>query len=231
MTLHRPFAAVGVAALWLLSGCATTPPPGEVPTVADALTPGIFLDSEGRAVLPAGVEARPVYSKGLDVTKVGEGFRSRLYNDVAHYCSIAYGHLVKRAPCDGSEATEFRLGISEPRGTEILTKDMFGAQVAVMTLVRQDLSDGQYAALCDFVYNVGPSNFRSSTLLRVVNAGQFDQAPFQFRRWTRAGGREIKGLKNRRESEIRLFFDGLPTPRDVPPAGVDLSPVDIRNGE
>lgn len=210
----------------LAAGCATS----SVQRIEDAITPGIFLEPESRDVLPAGVEMRPVYPKGLEVTKVSEGFRARLYNDVANYCSIAYGHLVKRLPCDGSESEEFRAGVSEPRAGEILTHDMAGAQRTVLATVRVPLSDAKYAALCDFVYNVGPAQFKESTLLRVVNAQKFDQVPLQLRRWVRAGGREIEGLKNRREREIKLFFDGEPTPRAAPPAGEDLSPLDIRTG-
>jgi hypothetical protein len=48
-----------------------------------------------------------------------------------------------------------------------------------------------------------------------------------------AGGKELAGLKARREREIDLFFDGLPKPK-APPltrGGEDLSPIDIRKGE
>jgi GH24 family phage-related lysozyme (muramidase) len=211
----------------LVAACASTPP---VERVEDALTPGIFLEPESRDALPAGVELRAVYAKGLEVTKLSEGFRARLYNDVANYCSIAYGHLVKRGPCDGSETDEFRRGVGEPRAATILTHDMAGAQRTVMVSVKVALSDAKFAALCDFVYNVGPTQFKYSALLGAVNKGQFDQVPLQLRRWIRAGGREVDGLKNRREREIALFFDGEPTPRTVPPEGLDLSPLDIRTG-
>lgn len=209
----------------IVCGCATV-----VPTEEEALTPGIFLEPEVRAALPQGVEPRPVFAKGLATTKLSEGFRSRLYNDAARYCTIAYGHLIRKAPCDGSEPVTFRLGVTEPQGAELLTTDMGGAQIAVMTMVSVALTDGQYAALCDFVYNVGPSNLQKSELLRAVNAKQFDRVPSQLLRWVNAGGRTIEGLKTRRTREIELFFDGLPIPREAPPAGEDLSPIDIRTG-
>ncbi len=209
----------------MLTACATV-----VPTEEDALTPGIFLEPEVRAVLPQGVELRPVSAQGLGVTKRSEGFRSRLYNDAARYCTIAYGHLIKKAPCDGSEPSTFRLGLTEPQGAELLTTDMAGAQVAVMTMVNFALTDGQYAALCDFVYNVGPSNLQKSELLRAVNAKQFERVPAQFLRWVNAGGRTLEGLRMRRHREIELFFDGLPMPREAPPVGEDLSLIDIRTG-
>ncbi len=198
---------------------------------ADTLTPGIFLEPPERAVLPPGVSPRPIYDQGLRLTKVSEGFRDRLYDDAARYCSIAYGHLVKRRPCDGSEPEEFLNGVTEPRGSELLVTDMARAQVTVMTAVAPELTDGQYAALCDFVYNVGSGNFRTSTLLKAVNGKQYDRVPFQLLRWVKAGGKEWPGLKTRREREIDLFFEGIGRPRAVPPAGEELSPVDIRKGE
>jgi len=222
------WAGLALAAVTLIGGCGG-PEQTEFPS-EDRMTAGIFLEPEERAVLPAGVALRPVFEPGLELTKVSEGFRSRLYNDAARYCTIAYGHLVKLAPCDGSEPVEFRRGVSEPRGGELLVGDMARAQVTVMTAVTRDLTDGQYAALCDFVYNVGSGNFRKSTLLKVVNAGQHDQVPFQFLRWTRAGGRELPGLKSRREAEVEIYFEGA-VPRAAPAAGVDLSPIDIRAGE
>lgn len=209
----------------LLSSCATL-----VPTVEDALTPGIFLEPESRDVLLPGVELRPVYDKGLEVTKLSEGWRARLYNDVASYCTIGYGHLIKRAACDGSEIPEFRRGISEPEGTVLLRGDMGRAQLAVMTAVTVELTDAQYAALCDFVFNVGSTNFKKSKLLAVVNSRDFDQVPTQLLRWVKAGGKEVPGLVNRRERQIKLFFDNAPIPRGVSAAGADTSLLDIRTG-
>ncbi|KXU87231.1 hypothetical protein CR51_35690 [Caballeronia megalochromosomata] len=172
-----------------------------------------------------------MYATGLQATKDAEYFVPTLYNDVAHYCTIGYGHLIKRLPCDGSEPSEFRNGITEQRGTDLLIKDMETAEVSVMLAVKPDLTDGQYAALCDFAFNVGTKHFKDSTLLQVVNAEQFDRVPEQFRRWTIAGGKPVKGLANRREREISVFFDGLPIPKGAPSLGEDMSPIDIRAGE
>ncbi|WP_457666928.1 lysozyme [Thiolapillus sp.] len=216
-----------VLSIGLVAGCEETGN-NKYPKV-DKLTAGIFLEPEERAVLPPGVELRPVFSKGLALTKRSEGFRSGLYNDAANYCTIAYGHLLKLAPCDGSEPPEFLAGVTEEQGTELLVDDMERAQVSVMTSVEVDLTDGQYAALCDFVYNVGSGNFRRSTLLKVLNGSQFEQVPFQLLRWVKAGGKELPGLKKRREQEIVLFFDGQPIPRALPEEQFET--IDIRKGE
>ncbi|MGH8521892.1 MAG: lysozyme [Gammaproteobacteria bacterium] len=217
-----------IFAMGVLEGCATVSE-AEFPTV-DSLTPGIFLEPAERAVLPPGTPIRKVYSRGIELTKASEGFRSRLYNDAAGYCTIGFGHLLKKSRCNGTEPTEFRNGVSEPQGAELLRKDMTQAEISVMTATKHRLTDGQYAALCDFVFNVGSGNLRKSSLLKAVNARQYDRVPGQFLRWTIAGKKVLKGLKKRREKEIELFFEGLPVPRAVL-AEEDLAPIDILTGE
>ncbi|HRD89596.1 MAG TPA: glycoside hydrolase family protein [Accumulibacter sp.] len=202
---------------------------GDLPS-DERLTPGILLEPEVDMPLPKGVMLRRVYGKGIRLTKLSEGFVPRLYNDAARYCSIAYGHLIKKAPCDGSEPAVFRRGVTEPQGEALLVEDMRRAQRAVMSLVKTVLSDGQYAALCDFTYNVGVGNLQRSTLLKVVNADEHHRVPAQLRRWTKAGGREFRGLKIRREREIALYFEGMALPKALP-GEEELPAIDIRAGE
>lgn len=195
------------------------------------LPAGDLLEIENRAAPPQDVTLRAVYPKGLLVTKDSEGWRSRLYDDAAGYCTIGYGHLIKKARCNGSEPPEFVSGLTKPAGERLLVDDMSGAQFTVMSNVRVPMTDGQFGALVDFVFNVGSANFRGSTLLRIVNSSQLNRVSGQFRRWTMAGGRVWPGLQKRREREIDLFFEGIDDLRAVPPEGEDLSPIDIRNGE
>lgn len=64
---------------------------------------------------------------------------------------------------------------------------------------------GRLAAITDLAYNIGVGALRSSTLRKRVLAGQWDDVPAQFRRWTRGGGRVLPGLVRRREAEIELL--------------------------
>lgn len=216
--------------LFALAGCAFNAP--SVQDV-DRQPSGLLLEEQegSKALPPAGLQIRSVHAKGLELTKVSEGWVAKLYNDAAGYCTIGYGHLIKKSRCNGTEPTEFLPGITEVRGTTLLTEDMAGAQIAVATALKVPINDLQYSALTDFVFNVGAANFRSSTLLERINANQFDQVPVQLRRWIRAGGKTYPGLVTRREREIVLFFDGQPVPKDLPRAGENVSEVDIRAGE
>lgn len=220
---------VAAAVQALLAGC-TKMGPAEYDTYAERMTPGIFLE-ETRAVIPEGVSVRKVFPPGLALTKVSEGFVPRLYNDAAGYCTIAYGHLIKKARCNGTEAVEYRRGVTEPRGAEILQGDMTTAEYAVQKALDIEADDGQFAALVDFVFNVGSGNFQKSTLLKRINARKFNDVPFELRRWTKAGGRTFPGLVNRREKEIALFFSrsrGAEISTAKPAAD---QAIDIRVGE
>jgi len=210
--------------LALAAACSHKP---EVPKL-DKMTPGVFLEGEP---LSEGVRAllRALPDDGLALTEDSEGFVPTLYDDSANYCSIAFGHLVKKSGCDGTEPGEFLRGVSRERGGALLKTDMGRAQQAVSSSVTVTLNNGQYGALCDFVYNVGSGNFRGSTLLKVINAKNFDSIPPQLRRWTMAGGVRQPGLVKRREREIDLFFQGTKPPsRGLEEA---LPPIDVQVGE
>jgi lysozyme len=193
----------------------------------DKRAPGSLTEPADRGV-DMRVEVREITAAGLQLTKDSEGFVGELYNDAANYCTIAYGHLIKLAPCDGSEPAEFLRSITEAQGALLLVKDMRRSQISVMNYVEVELTDGQYAALCDFVFNVGGGNFRNSTLLKVVNSNDFAGVPFQFRRWVKAGGQVLDGLKQRREREIALFTEGLAVSRGFP-RGEET--IDLEQGE
>jgi lysozyme len=208
--------------------------PASFPTVADAMLPGIFLDNDDdRALLNVRAIIRKVFDEGITITEGAEGWRSYLYDDAAGYCTIGYGHLVKLAPCNGSEPRNFLAGLSLPDGVTLLYDDIRPAEATVSGAVTKTLNDTQYAALVDFVYNVGSRNFKNSTLLRVVNAvpDQNEQVAAQFAAWVKAGGKVIEGLKNRRDKEIALYFTGLPSPTETRGLVPTVPPIDIRDGE
>jgi lysozyme len=72
-------------------------------------------------------------------------------------------------------------------------------------VVTVPLNPNQTAALIDFTYNLGFGAFRSSTLLKLLNAGDISGAAEQFVRWDIAGGEQMPGLLRRREAEVALF--------------------------
>jgi lysozyme len=89
--------------------------------------------------------------------------------------------------------------------TDLLSQDVKPAEQSVNNGVKVSLNQNQFDALVSFTFNVGGGAFSSSTLLKVLNQGQYDQVPDQLRRWTKSGGRTVQGLVNRRENEIKLW--------------------------
>ena len=67
------------------------------------------------------------------------------------------------------------------------------------------LQQHEVDALVCWVYNLGPTNLSSSTMLKKLNAGEFKEVPFQMKRWDKAGGQPLLGLTRRRNAEALLF--------------------------
>lgn len=130
-----------------------------------------------------------------------EGFRSEAYLCPANVWTIGYGNTRYE------DGTPVRKGdrVTRERGAELFRNILKGFERAVLAAVTVPLTQGQFDALVSFAYNVGSGALRSSTLLRVLNAGDYEAAADQFLRWNRAGGRVLAGLTRRREAERRLF--------------------------
>ena len=75
----------------------------------------------------------------------------------------------------------------------------------INTLVEVPLEQCQFDALVCWVYNLGPTNLKDSTMLACLNAGKYSDIPAQIKRWNKAGGKVLQGLIRRREAEARLF--------------------------
>jgi lysozyme len=147
---------------------------------------------------------------GLDLLKRSEGFRARTYKDVAGLPTIGYGHRLLHSD-------SFPGGVTEPQAAEILVSDVRDAEHAVQHLVGVALTQGQFDALVDFVFNLGAGRLASSTLLKDLNAGWYKAAAEALLRWDHGleNGHEVElaALKTRREAEFALWHDG---PEDGP---------------
>ena len=62
-----------------------------------------------------------------------------------------------------------------------------------------------FDSLVCWVYNLGPTNLKNSTLLEVLNEGKYELVPSEIKRWNKANGEVLAGLERRREAEALLF--------------------------
>ena len=96
---------------------------------------------------------------------------------------------------------------TEAQALEWLLADCAKAERAIDLYVAVPLNQNQRDALISLVYNIGAANFANSTLLRLLNVGDYASIPAQFKRWNKAGGKVLAGLVRRRAAEAALFAE------------------------
>lgn len=146
-----------------------------------------------------------ISKEGLELIKKHEGYRAEVYLDPVRLPTAGVGHLMSEG-----ELRMWPVGSSPPpEQLDLwLREDLLEAQDAVRTMVRVPLSQEAFDALVSLVFNIGSPAFKKSTLLRLVNQGQYAAAAQQFSRWTFAKGKQLPGLVKRRADEARLFSKG-----------------------
>lgn len=134
---------------------------------------------------------------GLHLIETFEGCKLTAYQDVGGIYTIGYGSTRDVKP---------GMVITQQEADLRLVEDLIPAENAVDKFVKVPLNNNQYAALVAFVFNVGTGNFKTSTLLKKLNAKDYKGAADQFLRWNKVKGQIIKGLTRRREAERELFL-------------------------
>lgn len=122
-----------------------------------------------------------------------EGVEYKPYRDVAGVLTVCYGHT-------GPDIIPGRT-YTRAECKALLDKDLIPFARSVERSVKVPATEYQKAALISFSYNVGVNAFEHSTLLKKLNVRDYAGACDELRRWTFAGGKQWKGLMNRREVE------------------------------
>jgi len=133
--------------------------------------------------------------KAISLVCEFEGCRLTSYQDQRGIWTIGYGH---------TPASENQV-CTEEQAEVWLDADLKVADAAVNRLVSVALNQNQFDALVSFVFNVGSGNFRTSTLLRLLNRGESLLAAAEFPKWDHAGAAVSSGLLRRRQAEQALF--------------------------
>jgi lysozyme len=157
-----------------------------------------------------------VTQEGLALIKRFEGFRGTAYRCPAGVWTIGYGHTAMAGPPTVAGGMQ----VSREEAQAILLRDVEAVAREVRVLLKRELSARQFSALVSFAYNVGTGNFRSSSVLKAVNAGDLAAVPRRLQLWTKANGRVLPGLVMRRAAEAALFL----ATDEPPPARVDVEP-------
>lgn len=149
---------------------------------------------------------------GLDFIKGEEGLELDVYPDSNGNPTIGYGHLLK----PGENFTR----ISPEMAEQLLFQDVQDAVSTVNASVFVPLTQSMFDALVSLVFNWGSRNFKSSTHLQRLNAGDYSGTAQRIGEHpVTSGGVFVQGLQNRRNREKALFLSqGLPMgmPPDFP---------------
>lgn len=154
-------------------------------------------------------EGLQLSDRGASLVKSFEGCLKRVaggftpYYCPAHVLTIGWGHT-------RDNGRQFKEGDIWTQG-EVdaeFRADMKRFERAVQRRVKVALTQSQFDALVSFTYNCGEGALARSSLLRAVNAKDFDGAAQQFAPWCRGGGKVLRGLVRRRAAEAELFRNG-----------------------
>jgi lysozyme len=143
-------------------------------------------------------------NKGLDLIKSFEGLKLKPYSCPAGIPTIGYGNTFYE---NGKKVTLTDPLITESRANDLLINSLAKFEQYVDSYCIDSINQHQFDALVSFCYNLGPQNLKSSTLLKKVNVNPSDPTiALEFMKWTKAGGKTLKGLVKRRQAESDLYF-------------------------
>lgn len=142
--------------------------------------------------------------KGYDLIKKFEGYSDRPYKCPAGIPTIGYGN------------TYYPNGVKVKLTDKPITKEYANEMLAfvadnfakdVLKVIKSNITVNQLNALTAFAYNLGMTNFRNSTLLKLVNRNPNDaNIAKEFLKWNKSNGKVLNGLTNRRIAESALYF-------------------------
>jgi len=143
-----------------------------------------------------------ISQNGLNMIKSFEGFRSRPYLDSTGIPTIGYGTI---SYPDGTRVTMDDSDITEDQAEQYLMFQINQKTSSINNMLTISVNQNQFDSLCSFVYNLGSGALHGSTLLKLVNQGDFINAAHEFHKWDHAGGVQVAGLTRRRLAEATLF--------------------------
>lgn len=126
-----------------------------------------------------------------------EGLRLTAYHCPSGIMTIGYGHT--KDVREGQTITQFQ-------AEQLLKQDI--AQVEeYLNTINLPFTQNQFDALTSFIFNIGPSAFQSSTLFSIIRLNpDSPEIATQLRRWIYSRGQILPGLQQRREAEVKLYY-------------------------
>ena len=143
-----------------------------------------------------------ISDEGISLIKRYEGYKITPYRCPAGLYTVGYGHLIGNGlqlPDEWNRT--FSLG--EIDG--LLRTDLARFERGVLHYCTVYITQSQFDSIVSFSFNLGLGVLQRSTLRQKLNRGNYDVASKEFLKYTRAGGKVLKGLVRRRQAEYNLF--------------------------
>jgi lysozyme len=138
---------------------------------------------------------------GLNFISQWEGCVLHIYKDVAGLPTIGIGHLIKNGESFST--------ITKEQALDLLAKDVKLCEDAINKNIKVELNQNQFDALISWSFNCGVGVLQSSTLVKRLNDGFYEEVPSHLLDWCKAtiNGKIAvnQGLYNRRKSEGELW--------------------------
>ena len=162
--------------------------------------------------------------KGIELMHRFEGYRDKPYQCSAAMWTIGWGHVIYqdqiKFPMIAKEGyagmirkdyplkPEHNRTWSKDELVKIFKADLVSFERGVLRLAPNLAGrQGAFDACVAFSFNVGLGNFQRSTIRMKIGREEWDAAAEAFMSWTKAGGKELRGLVLRRTAERKLFED------------------------
>lgn len=128
-----------------------------------------------------------------------EAYRGTAYRDSAGVPTIGYG-----------ETSGVRMGqkTTPERALAQLLKSTQAHADGIRQCITVPLYQYEFDAYVDLSYNIGTGAFCRSTLVKKLNAGDYQGACAEILKWDRAGGKRLSGLSARRQDEYKACMGG-----------------------
>lgn len=121
-----------------------------------------------------------------------EGYSGTTYKDIGGVNTIGFGE---------TKGVKENQKTDPVRALVQLEKSLDEHAKGMINCIHVPISQGEYDAYLDFTYNVGVTNFCTSTLNRKLNQRDYDGACKELLKWNKAGGKVLPGLVKRRQEE------------------------------
>ena len=144
--------------------------------------------------------------EGIALIKKFEGCPTEDDMAVSYQCAakkwtLGYGSLKLKNGTPVKEGMKITLQEAE----DLLAHELKTYEKYVTTYVDVPLQQNQFDSLVSWTFNLGGNALATSTMLKVLNNGVYEEVPHQMKRWNKVSGKVSDGLIRRREAEALLF--------------------------